>query len=78
MPMLSVVVTLCMNIEAMVRLTGVVPIVIVGVFIALTAKVILVRPPPGILFLTESMSMASVLEKRGESVIVWLEGGLAW
>ena len=31
----------------MVRLTGVVPMVIVGVFVALAAKVMFVRPPPG-------------------------------
>ena len=51
--------------------------VIVGVLVALAAKVILVRPPPGILFLMDSMSMALVLEKRGESEIVWLLGALA-
>lgn len=64
MPMLSATFTLFINIEAMVRLTGVVPTVIVGVFVALAAKVMLVRTPPRILFLTESMSMALVLEEK--------------
>ena len=51
--------------------------VIVGVLVALAAKVILVRPPPGILFLMDSMSLELELEKRGESEIVWLLGALA-
>ncbi len=56
------------------RLTGVVPMVMVGVFVALAAKVMSVLPPPGILALTEAMSMVLVLEKRGESVICAPEG----
>ena len=51
--------------------------VIVGVLVALAAKVISVRPPPGILALTEAMSLVLELEKRGESEIVWLLGALA-
>ena len=74
MPMLSAEVTSFMNIQEIVRLTGVVPIVMVGVFVALAAKVMFVRPAPGMRFLMESMSMVLVLEKRGESVICALEG----
>ena len=40
--------------------------VIVGVLVALAAKVMLVRPPPGIRFLMESMSVVFVLENKGE------------
>lgn len=53
------------------------PIVIVGMLVALAANVMFVRPPPGILFFTESMSLVLELENKGESKIVWLEGGLA-
>ena len=77
MPMLSAAVTSFMNIRLIVRLTGVVPMVMVGVFVALAAKVMSVRPPPGILALTEAMSLELVLESRGESVICALEGLLA-
>ena len=52
--------------------------VMVGVFVALAAKVMFVRPPPGIRFLTESMSIVLVLESKGESVICALEGRLFW
>lgn len=41
--------------------------VIEGVLVALAAKVMLVLPPPGILALTESMSMVLMLENKGES-----------
>ena len=51
--------------------------VMVGVLVALAAKVMLVLPPPGILALTEAMSMVLVLESKGESVICSLEGLLA-
>ena len=51
--------------------------VMVGVFVALAAKVMLVLPPPGIRALTEAMSLELVLESKGESVICSLEGGLA-
>ena len=41
--------------------------VMVGVFVALAAKVMLVRPPPGILALTESMSVGLLeLENKEE------------
>ena len=53
------------------------PMVIVGVLVALAAKVMLVRPPPGILFLTESMSIVLVLENRGERVSNWSLARLA-
>ena len=43
------------------------PMVMVGVFVALAAKVMLVRPPPGILALTESMSLVLELENKEES-----------
>ncbi len=42
-------------------------IVIVGVFVVLAAKVMLDRPPPGILALTEAMSLVLELENKGES-----------
>ena len=74
--MLSARFTLFINIQEIVRLTGIVPMVMVGVFMPLAAKVMFVRPPPGILFLMESMSMVFVLEKRGESVMRALEGWL--
>ena len=51
--------------------------VMVGVLVALAAKVMLVLPPPGILALTEAMSMVLELENKGESVICALEGLLA-
>ena len=76
MPILSAIFTLFMNIRLIVRLTGVVPMVMVGVLVALLAKVC-VLAPPGILFLIDSMSVVLVLEKRGESVICALEGWLA-
>ena len=41
--------------------------VIVGVLVALAAKVMLVRPPPGILALTEAMSVGLLeLENKGD------------
>ena len=52
-------------------------IVMVGVLVALAAKVMLVRPPPGILFLTESMSMVLVLENKEERESIWLLGLLS-
>ena len=42
--------------------------VIVGVLVALAAKVMLVLPPPGIRALTEAMSLALELENKGERV----------
>ena len=59
----------------MVRLA--LPMVMVGVFVALAAKVMLVRPPPGILALTEAMSLVLELENKEEREIVWLLGLLA-
>ena len=41
-------------------------IVMVGVLVVLAAKVMLVRPPPGILALTEAMSLVLELENKGE------------
>ena len=43
------------------------PLATVGVLVAVTAKVMLVRPPPGILALTEAMSLVLALENKGES-----------
>ena len=60
---------------AMVRL--VLAIVMVGVFVALAAKVMLVRPPPGILALTEAISSVLELENKGDREIVWSLGLLA-
>ena len=53
--------------------------VIVGVLVALAAKVMLVRPPPGILALTEAMSMVLVLvlENKEESWKLLSLGALA-
>ena len=62
----------------MVRLTGVVPMVMVGVLVALLAKGDPAPQTPAVLALTDSMSAVLELENKGESVIVWLEGGLAW
>ena len=43
------------------------PMVMVGVFVALAAKVMLVLPPPGILALTEAVSLGLLeLENKGE------------
>ena len=53
------------------------PMVMVGVLVALAAKVMLVRPPPGILAFTEAMSMVLVLANKGESEMIWLKGELA-
>ena len=66
-----------MNIRLIVRLTGVVPMVMVGVFVALLAKGDPVPQTPAILLLTDTMSLELELEKRGESVICSLEGLLA-
>ena len=41
-------------------------IVMVGVLVVLAAKVMLVRPPPGILAFTEAMSLVLELENKGE------------
>ncbi len=54
-----------MNIRLIVRLTGVVPMVMVGVLVAVTAKTMLLLPPPGIRAFTEAMSRRLVLEERG-------------
>ena len=43
---------------------------IVGVLVAWAAKVMFVRTPPGILALTESMSLVLELENKGERVMV--------
>ena len=53
------------------------PMVIVGVFVALAAKVMLVLPPPGILDNTEFLSAVLELENKEEREMVWLEGELA-
>ncbi len=53
------------------------PMVMVGVLVALAAKVMLVRPPPGIRALTEAMSSVLELENRGESDRFALLGELA-
>ena len=47
------------------------PMVIIGVLVALAAKVMLVRPPPGILALTEAMSSVLELENKGERARIW-------
>ena len=49
----------------------------VGVLVAMAAKVMLVSPPPGILDNTEFMSAVLALENRGERVRTWLLGELA-
>ena len=54
------------------------PMVMVGVLVALAAKVILVRPPPGILALTESMSIVLALENKEERDMFEFVGPLAW
>ena len=41
--------------------------VIVGVLVALVAKMMFVLPPPGILAFTEVMSLVLELENKGES-----------
>ena len=48
-----------------------------GVLVALAAKMMLVLPPPGILTLTEAMSLVLELENKEEREIVWLLGLLA-
>ena len=53
------------------------PIVMVGVLVALAAKVMLVRPPPGILALTEAMSSGLELENKGDRETLTLLGLLA-
>lgn len=46
------------------------PMVIVGILVALMAKAMLVRPPSGILALTEVMSIELlVLEKKGDRLL---------
>ena len=52
------------------------PMVIVGVLVALAAKRF-VKEPPGILSVIAAVSLALVLENKGESEMVWLEGELA-
>ena len=42
------------------------PMVMVGVLVSLAAKVMLVRPPLGILALTEAMSLVLELENKGD------------
>ena len=51
--------------------------VMVGVLVALAAKVMFVLPPPGILAFTEAMSLVLELENKEEREIVWLVGLLA-
>ena len=51
--------------------------VMVGVLVALAAKVMLVRPPPGILALTDSMSLVFELENKGDRERLALLGLLA-
>ena len=41
------------------------PLLMVGVLVALEAKVMFVLPPPGILALTEAMSLVLELENKG-------------
>ena len=53
------------------------PIVMVGVLVTLAAKVMLVRPPPGILALTEAMSSVLELENKGDRETLVLLGLLA-
>ena len=53
------------------------PMVIVGVFVALAAKVMLVLPPPGILDNTEFLSAVLALANKEERESVWLLGLLA-
>ena len=48
-----------------------------GVLVVLAAKMMLVRPPPGIRDLTEAMSLVLELENKEESEIVRLLGLLA-
>ena len=60
---------------AMVRLP--LPMVMVGVLVALAAKVMFVLPPPGILAFTEAMSLTLELENKEDKEIVWLLGLLA-
>ena len=43
------------------------PMVMVGVLVALAAKMVFVLTPPGILLLTEWMSSMLELENKGES-----------
>ena len=64
MPVLSATFTLFINIQEIVRLTGIVPMVMVGVFVALAAKVMLVLPPPGILALTEAIFLILDIENK--------------
>ncbi len=54
------------------------PIVIVGVLVALAAKVMLVLPPPGILAFTEAMSLELEPENKGERETLTRLGPLAW
>ena len=49
----------------------------VGVLVALAAKVMLVRPPPGILALTEAMSLVWELENKEDKEMFALLGPLA-
>ena len=51
--------------------------VMVGVLVALAAKVMSVRPPPGILFVIDSMSLVLALENKGERERLTLLGLLA-
>ena len=50
--------------------------VMVGVLVALAAKVMLVLPPPGILALTEAMSIVLELENKGERAMCRLLGSV--
>ena len=53
------------------------PMVIVGLLVALEAKVMLVLPPPGILNLTEAVSLVLTLENKGDREKLTSLGGLA-
>ena len=50
--------------------------VMVGVLVALAAKVMLVLPPPGIRAFIEAMSLELVLESKGERAMCRLLGSV--
>ena len=53
------------------------PMVVVGLLVALEAKVMLVLPPPGILDLTEAVSLVLTLENKGDREKLTSLSGLA-
>ena len=53
------------------------PMVVVGLLVALEAKVMLVLPPPGILDLTEGVSLVLTLENKGDREKLTSLSGLA-